>query len=173
MQVEPEKLAIIHYPHPALRRECRPIQTIDESVVAVAQRMLELMHESGGVGLAAPQVALDWRLFVANPTGESKDDRIFINPRLSEPSTETEPHEEGCLSIPSVTGQIMRPRAITVTAQDELGQAFTLRSDELAARIWQHETDHLDGVLILDRMNRMDKMANRRALQELEAAFKM
>lgn len=172
MQVELEKLTIVHYPHPALRRKCRPIQRIDEQVVAVARRMLELMHEHHGVGLAAPQVDLDWRLFVANATGDPEDDRIYINPRLTEPSAETESHEEGCLSIPYVTGQIMRPRAITITAQGPDGQTFSDRSEELPARIWQHETDHLNGTLILDRMNELDKRANRRAVQELEAAFK-
>ncbi len=132
--------------------------------------MLELMHEARGVGLAAPQVGLAWRLFVANPTGELEDDRVFINPKLTEPSLETQVHDEGCLSLPNITGEITRPVRITIDALDDLGQPFQLTSDELPARIWQHETDHLDGILILDRMPAIDKIANKQAVMDLEQA---
>jgi peptide deformylase len=126
------------------------------------------MHEAPGVGLAAPQVGIPWRLFVANPTGEPADDRAFINPVLSRPSREMHDRDEGCLSLPEITAQIRRPKAITVTATDLDGREFALTSDDLPARIWQHETDHLDGVLIIDRMTPMDRLANARKLKELE-----
>jgi len=128
------------------------------------------MHEARGVGLAAPQVGLPWRLFVANPTGEPGDDRVYINPRLSNPSRETSTHDEGCLSLPNITGEITRPTRITIDALDEQGQPFQLTSDELPARVWQHETDHLDGILILDRMPAIDKVANKQAVIDLEQA---
>jgi len=163
-----EDLCIVLYPDAVLRIEAVPIEQITPQVRAVANRMLQLMHEAPGVGLAAPQVGLSWRMFVANPTGDPADDRVFINPVLRDPSRQTEDHEEGCLSIPNVNGRIRRPRAITVTALDLEGHEFSLTSDELSARIWQHETDHLDGVLIIDRMNPLDKKANRRAIEELE-----
>ena len=168
--VNPDTLKIVLYPDPVLRRPCEPVQGATDEVRAVARRMLDLMHEARGVGLAAPQVGLSWRLFVANPTGEPEDDRVFINPILSNPSPQTHTHEEGCLSIPHVTGDITRPLGITVDATDEHGGPVQLTSDELAARVWQHETDHLDGVLILDRMPAIDKVANRQAVLELEQA---
>lgn len=172
MAVAVNSLRIVHYPDPVLRGKAKPVERIDDEVRAVAARMVELMHEARGVGLAAPQVGLPWRLFVANPSGEPGDDRVFINPVLRDPSRETESREEGCLSLPSVTGEITRPHAITVDAQDEHGQRFTLTSDGLPARVWQHETDHLDGIMIIDKMPAIDRVANKRALRDLESGAK-
>ncbi len=166
----PEHLHIVHYPAPVLRDKAEPIAEVSDAVRAVAQRMLELMHEARGVGLAAPQVGLSWRLFVANPTGEADDDRVYINPELTGASRHTDRAEEGCLSIPDVRAPITRPLAITIHATDLAGQPFSQTSDQLLARIWQHETDHLDGVLILDRMTPADKRVNRRAIEALQAA---
>jgi peptide deformylase len=93
---------------------------------------------------------------------------VFINPRLSNPARQTIAREEGCLSIPHVNADITRPVAITIEALDLDGQPFTMTSEELPARVWQHECDHLDGVLIIDRMTPIDRRANLRALRELE-----
>lgn len=163
-------LHILHYPHPALRRRAEPVETVTDEVLAVARRMLELMHAAPGVGLAAPQIGLSWRLFVANPTGEPADDRVFVNPEIVDPSRDVAPMEEGCLSLPDVRGEVRRPIRATVRATGLDGEAFELTSDALPARVWQHETDHLDGVLILDKMAPMDRLANRRTLKALEAA---
>lgn len=168
MPVDVEKLRIVLYPHPALRTKAKPVEAITDEVRLVAGRMLELMHDAPGVGLAAPQVGLSWRLFVAGPGGEGKDDRVFINPVLIDPSREVEDYEEGCLSLPEITGQIRRPIRISVEATDLDGQRFRLTSDQLPARVWQHETDHLDAILIIDRMAPMDRMANQKAVRELE-----
>ncbi len=170
MPVKPDQLRIVHYPTPVLREVAKPVQGVSDGVRRVAERMLELMHEARGVGLAAPQVGLAWRMFVANPTGEPGDDRVFINPKLSNPSAETHVHEEGCLSLPHITGEITRPTRITIDATDLQGQPFQLTSDDLPARVWQHEIDHLDGILILDRMPAIDKVANQQAVLELEQA---
>jgi len=169
MPIAPDRLRILHYPHPALRRRCEPVTRFDAELEAVARRMLELMHAAPGVGLAAPQVGLDWRLFVANPTGEAGDDRIYVNPALSDPTPETGDEEEGCLSLPEVNIVQRRPVGITIRAQDLAGSAFEERSLELPARIWQHEYDHLEGRLIIDRMSPVERAANRRALRALEA----
>jgi peptide deformylase len=168
MPARVDQLRIVHYPAAVLRERAREIADIDDEVRAVAARMIELMHEARGVGLAAPQVGLGWRLFVANATGEPGDDRVFINPVLKDPTAQTHPREEGCLSLPGITAEITRPTGITVAALDEHGRPFELTADDLAARVWQHETDHLDGVMILDRMRQIDRMANRRAIRELE-----
>jgi peptide deformylase len=172
MSVRPEELRIIHYPDPILRTKAQPVARITDEVRAVALRMIDLMHEAPGVGLAAPQVGLPWRLFVANPTGEPGDDRVYINPVLSSPSAETDDHEEGCLSLPEILADIRRPKGITLDALDLDGNPLHDATDEFLARIWQHETDHLDGVLIIDRMAGIDRLANRRKLRELEADAK-
>ncbi len=163
------ELTIVKYPAAVLRRPAEPIDPIDDRVRTVAARMIELMHQAEGVGLAGPQVGLPWRIFVANPTGEPDDDRVFINPSLVDPTSETAAREEGCLSIPYVRAEITRPVGITIRALDEHGQPFELTGTDLPARVWQHETDHLDGVLIIDRMTPIDRMSNRRQLRELEA----
>lgn len=172
MPVNVAKLTIVHYPDPVLRRKAAPVKAVTDEVRRVAAKMLELMHAAPGVGLAAPQVGLSWRLFVANPDPQNGKDLVFINPVVSEPSKEQADHEEGCLSIPHVTGQIRRPTSVTIEATDLEGQRFTLRGDDLPARVWQHELDHLDGVLILDRMTPVDRLAAQRQLKELEAQYR-
>jgi peptide deformylase len=168
MAQSPDVLTLRYYPDPVLRQPAERITEVTDEVRAVAQRMVQLMHEHRGVGLAGPQVGVSWRLFVANVTGEPGADEVFINPKLSSPTPETEARDEGCLSLPQVEGQVTRPVGITIEAWDEQGQPFQRQSSELAARVWQHETDHLDGTLIIDRMPRLDRMGNKRALRELE-----
>lgn len=170
MPVDLDSLAIVHYPEPVLREKARPIEQVNDEVRAVAQRMIELMHRAPGVGLAAPQVGLPWRLFVANPTGEAGDDRVYINPSFVELTGPNAPREEGCLSLPGVHVDVTRPTVATIRALNLDGEVFEDSADDLLARIWQHEFDHLEGVLIIDKMSAMDRMANRRALRELEAA---
>lgn len=163
------RLKIVLHPHPVLRMRALPIERMTDEIRAVAVRMIELMHEAPGVGLAAPQVGLPWRMFVANDTREPGNDKVFINPVLSEPTREVDDYEEGCLSLPGVTAHIRRPKGVTIDAIDLDGKPFRLVSNDFAARVWQHENDHLDGVMILDRMTPIDRMANRRAIKELEA----
>jgi peptide deformylase len=168
MAVDVQKLRIVHYPDPVLRQVAQPVEPLNDEVRAVALQMIQLMHEAQGVGLAAPQVGLPWRMFVANPTGEPQDDAVYINPTLCEPQRTTEAAEEGCLSLPGIRGEITRPTGITLAATDFHGQPITRTASGLEARIWQHEYDHLDGVLIIDKMPSVDRRANRRALKELE-----
>lgn len=170
MAVDADHLRIRTYPDPVLKQTAQPIERIDDEVRAVVARMIELMHAARGVGLAAPQVGLLWRMFVANPTNTVGDDRVYINPVLSDPTRELSEYEEGCLSIPNVLANIRRPLGITIEATNLDGETVTERSEEMPARVWQHETDHLDGTLIMDRMSPIDKMANRRALKELAAS---
>jgi len=160
------KLEIIHFPAPVLRTRAQPVPKIDETVRQVALRMLDLMREADGVGLAAPQVGLPWRLFVANARGEDEPDRVYVNPRL-ELSGDLCVDTEGCLSLPGIRAEIRRPPVATIVATDLDGHEFTLQSDGYLARVWQHEYDHLDGVLIIDRMTPLDRIANRRAVKQL------
>lgn len=185
MSVDPATLRVIHFPSPILRTRSRPVPQVTDEVRAVAQRMIEMMFEHEGIGLAANQVGLDWRLFVAHvpaiagdaersvssaPPGATAAPIVFINPVLSEPERDLEPLEEGCLSLPEITGEVRRPSAITVKALGLDGEPFTMRGAGLLARCWQHEIDHLDGVLILDRMTQLSRMKNRSAVRDLEAA---
>lgn len=165
----PATLRILHYPNPILRQPARTVETFDEGLAELARRMLVLMHELQGVGLAAPQVGVSIRLFVCNPTGEPRDDLVAVNPVLTDLSG-AEEKPEGCLSIPGVTVQMRRAFRACLRAQDARGAALELSGEDLRARVWQHETDHLNGVLIIDRMSEADEIANRRALKALRGA---
>jgi peptide deformylase len=172
MNVDAASLRILHYPAPTLRTVAEPIDGIHESIKAVATRMLQLMYEADGAGLAAPQVGLTWRVFVTK-ANEDQPDRVYVNPKLSDLSSEILAREEGCLSLPGVTVDVRRPASVAVTALDLEGREFTLRDDGLLARVWQHEIDHLNGVLIIDRMTPMDRIATRKVIKDLEAAARM
>ena len=170
MTVRVDKLGIVLYPDPALRTTAQPVLDVTDEVRAVAERMLALMHAAAGVGLAGPQLGLPWRLFVANATGEPQDDMVFINPVISQPSRQLEECEEGCLSLPDIRAPIRRPKQVTIEALGLDGKPLRLTDDGMPARIWQHETDHFDRVLIVDKMASIDRMVHRRALRELEKA---
>lgn len=165
------RLRIINFPDPVLRQPAQPVTDFDDRLAALASRMCELMHSMNGVGLAGPQVGLPLRVFVWNPTGDPEGDRMFVNPVLSDLSDVVE-SEEGCLSIPNVNVTVRRAKSIRVSAQDVAGNDVCFEGEDLVARIWQHETDHLDGKLILDYMSPADEIANRRAIKDLEAQYK-
>lgn len=176
MEVDPSKLVIVSYPDPSLRGRAEAIEP-SETVRAVAARMIELMREADGIGLAAPQVGLAWRLFVCRvpPEGEEgglatgcETPQVHLNPVLSSPEGGLIGQEEGCLSLPGIRGEIRRPPVITLTSTDADGHEQTQRAAGLLARCWQHESDHLDGVLIIDKMPRMDRLRNRSAIRELD-----
>jgi peptide deformylase len=180
MTVSPESLRVVHYPDPALRGKAKPVAEITPEVRAVAKRMIELMFQEEGVGLAAPQVGLPWRLFVAHvpedeersasadPPTATREPVVYINPVLSKPEGPPEPANEGCLSLPDIRGDVLRPPVITITATDLEGARFTHRAAGLLARCWQHEVDHLDGILIIDKMLQRDRLKNRVAIRDLE-----
>lgn len=180
MTVDPSALKILYYPAPALRVRAEPVRAVTDEVRTVARRMIELMHEAEGVGLAAPQVGLPWRLFVADvppaedrsadadPATATPGPVVYINPVLSHPLGPVEPGEEGCLSIPDVRGDVLRPAVVTVTARDADDREFSRAAGGLLGRCWQHEVDHLDGVLIIDRMTQMSRLKNRAAIRTME-----
>jgi peptide deformylase len=170
MSVDPDRLKILIYPDPALREKGQPVDPADETVHAVARRMLQLMHEADGVGLAAPQVGLPWRLFVTNGRDIDPEDRVFINPQLNPGRGQMVTEEEGCLSLPGINVQVRRADHVDITAHGLNGEPLSLSADGFLTRIWQHENDHLDGVLIIDRMSPMDRLATRKALKGLKMA---
>jgi len=163
----PTDLKIIRYPDPRLRKMSATVTQFTPELTQLAAQMLELMKEARGVGLAAPQVGENIRLFVMNPTGEEGDHRVYVNPVLTEGEGEEE-GEEGCLSLPNITAKVWRSKTLHMKAQDLQGNPFEEFADGYIARIWQHETDHLNGTLILDRMGPVARLAARRILKELQ-----
>jgi len=146
-------LALVEYPHPALLRRSSPVTRLDAGLREAVARMFDIMYEAQGVGLAANQVALPYRLFVVNPAGRrgEGEERVFINPVLSRPRG-TAVQEEGCLSLPGVRMDVRRPQKIVVDAFDLAGEPIRLDLDGLLSRIVQHEYDHLEGRLFIDRL---------------------
>lgn len=132
-----------------LRKKAEPVAEVTDEIRKLADDMLETMIEANGVGLAGSQVGKNLRIFVAMADDDVK--RVFINPQIIKTSEEVEEYEEGCLSIPQVYESITRPSRVTVQALNEKGRPFTLDADGLLARIIQHEYDHLDGILYIDR----------------------
>lgn len=182
MDIDPSSLFIRDFPDPILRRRADPVPDIDDTVRAVAQRMIDLMVEAEGIGLAAPQIGLALRLFVAHVPPLLEDGRapgdepetcqtepeVFLNPSLRDFGGELIPFEEGCLSLPEIRGEVRRPDEVTLDATTLDGHPVTRRASSLLARCWQHEVDHLDGVLIIDRMTPMARLKNRAKIRDLE-----
>ena len=166
-------LHIIHYPHPTLRHPSKPLKRVDAELRKIVAEMFELMYEHEGVGLAANQVDLPYRLFVTNVEGnpEAKESEcVFINPVLSGGRGQEE-DEEGCLSIPGIYAPVTRNATIKVEAYDLAGNEITMESEGLMARVLQHETDHLDGTLFIDRLGPAQLAAVRDKLEEFELDF--
>lgn len=165
-----DTLRIIFYPDPRLKQMSSPVQVFDQSLRELTARMFELMREHRGVGLAAPQVGKNIRMFIMNATGKPEDDKVYINPVLT-PGDDSAEGDEGCLSLPGITAQMLRAHQMTISAQDLDGKPFQQTEAGLPARVWQHEMDHLNGTLIIDRMGPAAKMACRRILRELEEKY--
>ena len=166
-----EQLKIINYPDPRLKKSSADVARFDESLRSLSARMLELMRDAKGVGLAAPQVGMNIKLFVMNHSGEPGDDRVYVNPKLILLDGE-EIAEEGCLSLPEIRIDVIRADQVHIEAQDVEGTAVSLDRDGFEARVWQHEFDHLLGILLTDRMSFTDKMKHRKRLKSLEAKAK-
>lgn len=172
MVIDPESLSIVLHPDPVLKTVATTVSEITDEVIAVAHRMLGLMVQAEGIGLAAPQVGLSWRMFVMrhpeNPEGEAG--LVFVNPVIEVVDATLEEDIEGCLSLPGIDVLVRRPIGIRVIATDLNGDEFTMEWHDHFARVCQHETDHLDGILIIDRMNTMERLRNRKAIRALEQA---
>ena len=151
-------MEIIKYPHPTLRYRSKSLKRIDPALRETVAEMFQLMYEAQGIGLAANQVDLPYRLFVLNIHEERLKDHemVFINPVISKPKDPDE-KEEGCLSLPGVYAQVRRPASIHVTALNLAGEPIEGEFGGLLARAIQHETDHLDGILFIDRLADLSK----------------
>ena len=151
---------------PVLKSRATPVREFDESLQKLAEEMLKIMREHDGVGLAANQIGRLKRILVAAYEDENGEMVEFavVNPKVEERSEESEKDVEGCLSLPGMRMEVERPAAVTITGQDPSGEPLRIEAEGLLARIFQHEIDHLDGVLILDRT---DRESRKRALREM------
>jgi peptide deformylase len=170
-QLDPEREArrrlalaqVRQYPDPVLRMQAREVEDFDDDVRRLAERMIGLMQDANGVGLAATQVGVVRRVFVLQPKPEDEP-RALVNPQIVDRSEETLGDDEGCLSLIGITLPVERALRVTIEAKDETGEDVRVELEEHAARVAQHELDHLDGILILDRTT---PEARREALGQL------
>ena len=170
---EPEHMRIRVYPDEMLRRGAavvRPEQLAGEAA-ELASAMLKTMYDEAGVGLAAPQVGVPLRVIVIDPSPERDSPTVLVNPVLREASGR-EVEEEGCLSVPGITAKVGRRERIAVEYETLEGEKAGLETDGLLARVVQHELDHLEGRLFIDRLGPAGRLAVREALRELEESAK-
>jgi peptide deformylase len=164
---------IVKYPHPTLRHESKPLRKVDAELKRMVARMLELMYENNGIGLAGNQVDLPYRLFVLNLTGdpnEKAEEHVFLNPVITKRVGNAE-GEEGCLSLPEVFAPVRRAERVTLTTYNLAGEQVAMELGGLFARAVQHETDHLDGVLFIDRLTPANQLGVKDRLADLEREF--
>ncbi len=154
---------IVYLPDPVLRRKAQPVTRFDAELQTLIDDMVETMRQAPGVGLAAPQVGQSERLIVVEyPVDDSKEDApkklfVMLNPEIKEMSTETELGVEGCLSVPGFHGEVERALTVTVKGQNRHGQPMKVKAKGWLARIFQHEIDHLNGVMFTDKATRIWK----------------
>jgi peptide deformylase len=152
---------IRQYGDPVLRMRAGEVETFDDELARITARMIELMHDADGVGLAATQIGILRRFFVCTLDGE---DRVLVNPVVTPEGGDTEVEDEGCLSLGTVRVPIERALRVRVEARDAAGEPVSLTLEEMDARVVQHELDHLDGVLLLDRT---DAESRREAIAQI------
>ena len=165
-------LQLIIYPHPTLRHPSKPIRRVDAKLKELVDEMFEIMYEFRGVGLAANQVNLPIRLFIANPSGDREEgpELVFINPVINKPKGVAEA-EEGCLSLPGINAHVKRNKSFHINAYDLNGNEIKAEVDGFLGRIVQHEIDHLDGVLFIDRLTDEIRRPITEQIQAFEAEF--
>lgn len=155
------------YPDKVLRKRCKPLRDVGDAEAQRMRDMLEFMYEADGVGLAGPQVGWSARVIALDPEQDQSGPRIFINPRLLE-SEGNAVEPEGCLSLPGIQAPVSRSERVRVAAYTLSGDRIEEESEGLRARAWQHEIDHLNGVLFIDRLEPTALVQIRRRLKELE-----
>ena len=151
---------------PVLRQRANEVTDIDGKLAAVVEGMTGALYEANGLAVAAPQVGVLKRVFVYD-MHESDGPQVVVNPRITESSGEWS-YEEGCLSVPGLWWEIVRPKEVHVTGIDLDGNEVSFEADEVFARMFQHEIDHLDGVLLIDRLDDDQRKEAKRAVRQLQ-----
>lgn len=163
---------ILKYPDPRLKQVAEPVTVVDDEIRRLVDDMAETMYDAPGVGLAANQIGVLLRVFVIDIAGEDEpsDLKVFINPEILE-TTGTQTWEEGCLSFPGVMEEIRRADRVRVRALDRDGKPFEMEADGLMAVAIQHENDHLNGIVMLDKLNAVKrKLLGRKLAAQKEAS---
>ncbi len=145
-------LKVLTYPNPALKIKAERLTQFGEAEQKLFEDMIETMHVEDGVGLAAPQIGVSKRVLIACPTVKKGEEHVIVNPEILH-SSGRELGSEGCLSLPGIQGEVLRAKKIKVRYQDRFGEVITAELREFFARIIQHEMDHLDGILLIDRLD--------------------
>ncbi|AXE35600.1 peptide deformylase [Chromobacterium phragmitis] len=160
-------LNILHYPDERLHTVAKPVEVFDAALQQQIDDMFETMYEAKGIGLAATQVDFHYRLVVMDISEERDERRVFINPEIVEKDGETV-YEEGCLSVPGIYDKVTRAEHVKVKAQDRNGKPFELEADGLLAICIQHELDHLNGVVFVERLSQMKQQRIKTKLKKRE-----
>lgn len=156
-----------YYPDRVLKRRSRPLENVTDEVVERAHQMISFMYEADGVGLAAPQVGWSRRVITLDAGKDEPEGHAFVNPLITRREGLIE-HEEGCLSLPGIKLKVPRAERITVVAFSLEGQRVEMEAEGLASCVWQHELDHLNGLLIIDRVPPTTLITVRDLLKKLE-----
>lgn len=160
---------IITYPNPILRQKTKPLTQINKEVYNKVEEMMALMHQANGIGLAAPQVGWPVRLFIIDVDGRPGD-KVFINPVTIEETGELN-KEEGCLSFPGIMSKVIRAHKIKGYAYNLKGQKIEIEAEGLIARAWQHELDHLNSCLFIDKISPANRLSISHKLKEFERSY--
>jgi peptide deformylase len=165
-------LRIVKYPHPALRHKSKPLRRVDGELKNIVREMFDLMYENKGCGLAANQVDLPYRMFVINLEGDPAkgEEHVFLNPEISKRQGSAEA-DEGCLSFPEIFAPVRRSDKIVLSAYGLKGEPINYELSGFFARAVQHEFDHLDGILFVDRLSPASLLSIKQTLQDLEMQF--
>jgi len=161
---------ILTVPHPLLKKVSEPVETVDDELRALMDDMLETMYDAPGIGLAAVQIGVPKRVIVMDISrGEEaeREPRYFVNPEITWASEETQPYEEGCLSVPDIYDEIERPARVKLRYLNYQGEAVEEEAEGIFAVCIQHEMDHLEGVLFIDHLSRLKR---ERAVQKVKKA---
>ncbi|KAG9139569.1 hypothetical protein Leryth_016334 [Lithospermum erythrorhizon] len=166
-------LKIVEYPNPILRAKNKRISTFDDNLKKLAHEMFDIMYKTEGIGLSSPQVGMNVQLMVFNPVGErgEGEEVVLVNPKVVRYSRKIVAYDEGCLSFPGIYADVERPDSIKVDAQDVTGAKFSVSLSGLRARVFQHEFDHLQGILFFDRMSDEVVDSIRMELEKLEKKY--
>jgi peptide deformylase len=164
--IDVDKCKITYYPASVLRGRAAPVEKIDETIRRLVDKMADILVDKKGIGLAAPQAGVPLRLFIVSLSGKREDVRVYVNPTVT-PHGDLDEAEEGCLSVPGIWAKIRRYKKATVTATDLDGRQFTEDAEGLYARCLQHEYDHIEGTVIVNRMGEAARIAHRRQLKKL------
>jgi len=159
-------LEIKKFNEPVLRKKCEEVKKVDEKIRKLIVDMVQTMKEEKGIGLAAPQVGVSKRVIIVQTDLEGRRILALVNPKIIKKSQEKEMDEEGCLSFPGIFLEIKRAKEVEVEGLDIKGEKIKLKAKGLLARVFQHEIDHLDGILFIDRISFWQRLKIRKKLQQ-------